>query len=357
MTRFPFTSFPNGWFKVAYSDELSPKKVIPLHYFGKDLVLFRTEDGISHVFDAHCPHLGAHLGHGGQVNGTTIQCPFHGWCFNSLGSCVEIPYASKIPPKAQILSWPVREVNGVIMVYYDAKGESPTWEMPEISGWNPKEYTHFKRYSWKIRTHIQEFAENGADTAHLPILHKLGDVRSISVEKNNGSSFINTVGIGVGKQNQFFMRLFNRNCDLLMKHSWDGMGRVCNGVKVDISNKVQVNVLSIFFPTPIDTEYVELSLLFSIKKVFGKLIASFLHHRLFQDAIANINHDIPIWENKVYRTIPLLCDIDGPIMQVRGWTKQFYDQEPEVINTLENIYSVPENFDIPKQVSQLPFYQ
>lgn len=116
MTRFPFTSFPNGWFKVAYSDELSLKKVMPLHYFGKDLVLFRTEDGISHVFDAHCPHLGAHLGHGGQVNRTTIQCPFHGWCFNSLGSCVEIPYVSKIPPKAQIRSWPVREVNRVIMM-------------------------------------------------------------------------------------------------------------------------------------------------------------------------------------------------------------------------------------------------
>ena len=351
--RFPFSSFPNGWFRVAYSDELPPKKVMPLHYFGKDLVLLRTEDGTPHIFDAHCPHLGANLGYGGKVEGNTIRCPFHGWSFNCEGECVEIPYASKIPPKAQIRSWLVREVNGVIMVYYHAKGEPPTWEMPELSEWNPQEYTHFKRYSWKIRTHIQELVENGVDIAHLPILHKLGDVTSISVDKNNSSSFINTVGFRVGKQNQFFLRLFDRNCDVLMKPSWDGMGHNCNDVRVNISN-IQINITSLFFPTPINTEYVELSLFFSIKKVFGKLITNFFHYRLFQDAIANMNQDIPVWENKAYRTMPLLCNNDGPIMQVRDWTEQFYDQESEIINASTNIYSVPE-FDIPKQVSQMPF--
>ncbi|BAZ11746.1 hypothetical protein NIES4071_35720 [Calothrix sp. NIES-4071] len=37
--RFPFPAFSNGWFCVAYSNELPLKKVIPLRYFGKDLVL------------------------------------------------------------------------------------------------------------------------------------------------------------------------------------------------------------------------------------------------------------------------------------------------------------------------------
>ena len=60
-SRFPFTSFPNGWYRLAYSDELRPGQVKPLHYFDKDLVLFRTENGKAYVLDAHCPHLGAHL--------------------------------------------------------------------------------------------------------------------------------------------------------------------------------------------------------------------------------------------------------------------------------------------------------
>jgi phenylpropionate dioxygenase-like ring-hydroxylating dioxygenase large terminal subunit len=113
--RFPFSSFPNGWFRVAYSDDLPPKEVMPLHYFGKDLVLFRAEDGTPHIFDAHCPHLGAHLGYGGKVEGNTIRCPFHGWGFNCEGNCVDIPYARKVPSRAQMRCCPVCEINGLIM--------------------------------------------------------------------------------------------------------------------------------------------------------------------------------------------------------------------------------------------------
>ena len=65
--RFPFSSNPIGWFAVAYSHDLPAGGVLPLAYFGTDLVAFRAEDGTAHVLDAHCPHLGAHLGHGGVV--------------------------------------------------------------------------------------------------------------------------------------------------------------------------------------------------------------------------------------------------------------------------------------------------
>ena len=97
--RFPFPRYPNGWFQVAYSDEVTPGTVVPLKYFGADLVLFRTQTGEAHVLDAHCPHVGAHLGHGGCVKGESIQCPFHAWRFDGQGQCVAVPYARKIPPE------------------------------------------------------------------------------------------------------------------------------------------------------------------------------------------------------------------------------------------------------------------
>ncbi len=34
--------FPNGWFAVAWSHELREGDVWPIHYFGEDMVLFRT---------------------------------------------------------------------------------------------------------------------------------------------------------------------------------------------------------------------------------------------------------------------------------------------------------------------------
>ena len=72
--RFPYTEFPTGWFALAASHEVAPGAVKPLHNFGIDLVLFRTESGQVVVTDPYCPHLGAHLGYGGRVEGETIRC-------------------------------------------------------------------------------------------------------------------------------------------------------------------------------------------------------------------------------------------------------------------------------------------
>ena len=49
-SRYPMTPFPDGWFQVAYSDELEVGKSEPLHYFGHDYVLYRGTDGVARVF-------------------------------------------------------------------------------------------------------------------------------------------------------------------------------------------------------------------------------------------------------------------------------------------------------------------
>ncbi len=55
MSRYPLPATPDGWYRVASAPELAVGEVRPLHYFGRELVLFRGEDGAARVFDAHCP--------------------------------------------------------------------------------------------------------------------------------------------------------------------------------------------------------------------------------------------------------------------------------------------------------------
>ena len=50
-------------------------EAMPLYYFGRHLVLWRDEDGAAHLNDAFCPHLGAHLGHGGMRRGLRARVP------------------------------------------------------------------------------------------------------------------------------------------------------------------------------------------------------------------------------------------------------------------------------------------
>ena len=135
MSRYPFTSYPNGWFVVALSSELPAKGVQRMHYFGQELVLFRTESGVANILDAYCPHLGAHMGEGGCVKGETLECPFHSWRFNGAGQCTEIPYSQKIPRQAKTRAWQVREVHGLIALWHHAEGKEPTSE-PMLPDYN-----------------------------------------------------------------------------------------------------------------------------------------------------------------------------------------------------------------------------
>src|SRR5204863_6627277 len=51
--RYPFP-IPNGWFVVADASEIGPGEVRALHYFDRDLVLYRAADGTPRVLDAPC---------------------------------------------------------------------------------------------------------------------------------------------------------------------------------------------------------------------------------------------------------------------------------------------------------------
>src|SRR3984893_18896912 len=70
---------PTGWFQVAWSAEIETGQIRTMKYFDRELIAWRAEDSTLTVMDAHCEHLGAHLGFGGRVEGDRIICPFHGW--------------------------------------------------------------------------------------------------------------------------------------------------------------------------------------------------------------------------------------------------------------------------------------
>src|SRR3546814_13153829 len=122
-------TYPTGWFWVAWSHEVSVEDAPrPLRYFGRDLVLYRGASGRPVVLDAHCPHLGAHLGYGGSVCDDDIVCPFHGWRWAPDGSNVEIPYDDKITTSRTVGAWSVPADCGGILVGHDAPGPRPAWD-------------------------------------------------------------------------------------------------------------------------------------------------------------------------------------------------------------------------------------
>lgn len=67
--------YTHGWYKLAFerdlSEELTPATVGPHR-----LVIARSAEDVR-VFDADCPHRGAHLAYGGKLDRGAVVCPFH----------------------------------------------------------------------------------------------------------------------------------------------------------------------------------------------------------------------------------------------------------------------------------------
>ena len=79
---------PRHWRVLDRLDVLRADSVRRYEIAGRPLVAFLGEDGRPRVFPAHCPHQGAHLGHGGRIEDGCLRCPFHGLHFDPDGHCV-----------------------------------------------------------------------------------------------------------------------------------------------------------------------------------------------------------------------------------------------------------------------------
>jgi len=313
--NFP-TVLPSGWFQIGYSDEVQPGDVKPLKYFGKELVMFRTEGGELSVLDAYCPHLGAHLGHGGKVKGSEIECPFHAWRFGTDGKCTAVPYATHQPRKAGVARWHVKEVANLVMCWHHRDGGEPQWDIPdEIPEWGTKagvrndEWTDWEYADWTVRSCNKEMSENAVDAAHFRYLHGTTNL------PDSEATFDGPV-----------MRVFSAAGMETPRGPVDGsIESVGYGFGMGIVRfKGLVETLNIGTTTPIDEERCHLRFNFSVRKVGGADITRGVGKAFVNEVKRQVEQDIPIWENKIHLSKPLLCDGDGPIASYRRWTEQFH---------------------------------
>lgn len=311
--RFPFPSFPRGWFVVAFSHELAPGAVKTVHYFDQDIVLFRTQTGVASAVDKTCPHLGAHVG-GGRVDGECLRCPFHAWGFDAHGKCIDVPYAAKVPPKAALRTWPLREQNGALFVYYDPAGVAPAWDLPVLdeSGWTPNQTIR-----WEIASHPQEIAENAVDCAHLLPVHDVRDTHIVALEQADHTMRVVLRFVASGAVIQMPDEINDVELDVRMH----GIGQMISNTHVITAG---LRTRQRIHPTPINRERIAI---FALGNTRVMPDPQYTHEidQIFWDAfVADFAKDFPIWENKAYLTQPMLAAGDGPISKYRRWAKQFY---------------------------------
>jgi phenylpropionate dioxygenase-like ring-hydroxylating dioxygenase large terminal subunit len=320
-SRFPFPAFPIGWFRVTSVEEAAARSVMPGRALGQDLVVVRPAAGPARVYDAHCPHLGAHLGVGGKlVEGDLLQCPFHGWRYGADGTCAHVPGARRMPA-ARLRTWPAVEWCGQVMVWHHPEGLAPAWELPALPEWGAPDWRFKPANQWTINSHAQEFGENGMDIAHFPFLHsqQTETIRTESLEEKGPilehRTFQRYAIFGLAKG-------WVREVVGPLKVTLVGPGVAVNRATVEAGRELSYTY--VFFFTPQDDGQVEMRSVLGMRRVGNRLLEWLLMRKAISEGAKTIEQDIPIWENKRYRERPMLSEADGPIMQYRRWYRQFH---------------------------------
>jgi phenylpropionate dioxygenase-like ring-hydroxylating dioxygenase large terminal subunit len=302
---------PNGWFAVSWSRDLEEGEVKRIQCFGRELVLFRTRAGAPVLLDAYCPHLGAHLAVGGRVVGDTLRCPFHGWRFDSTGSCVEIPHCKSVPPAARVRSWDVVERNCMIFAWHHVEEKPPDWEVPLIDVLGHPDWTPPRLVTMEVAANVQELAENNNDPAHFEFVHGTPDMPQTETEYAEDGRFYRTASKGIRETP---MGTFETS---LVRETY-GLG-----VGVVRSEGIPNAGTTLFVATtPIDESHSTMRWALTVTKNLVDLVGE----DFMKGIVQGVQQDIPIWENKIHRKNPVLCETDGLIAEFRSWTRQFYSE-------------------------------
>jgi nitrite reductase/ring-hydroxylating ferredoxin subunit len=313
--RFPF-GLPAGWYVVATSDEVKPGEIVSRSYFEREIVIFRTRSGALSVIDAHCPHMGAHLGKMGRIEGEILRCGFHGFRFGADGACVATAYDGPPPAKARLTRWQVREQNGLILVWFDPLDRPPDWEVPPLDqeGWSP---ALWKRY--RINSHPQETTENSVDFGHFTQLHGFVDGEMVGPLETDGpiltSSYAAYRCYGVPGI---------RSIKIRVEYDVKVMGLGYSQVDIRLP-ALRWSLRAWVLPVPVDDEHIDLLLGLAGNKNMGPMmrLARRVGHRI---VCKEVEQDLDVWQYKIFRESPALAKGDGPIGAYRSWAKQFYPE-------------------------------
>lgn len=303
------TKFARGWYHISWSADLEPAGVVPLRCFGNNYVLFRGEDGKATLLDAHCPHLGAHLGYGGRVEGNDIVCPFHAWRFGPSGRCNDVPYASRIPPRAAVRAYPVQEHSRMILAYFGPEGVEPDYEVPVIEELDDPAWTPLERAQIEIATQSREVIENIGDFAHfLPVHRTLIDDFKVIFDGPRATQ--HTLGRG--------HNLKGEPIPVESTATYHGPG-------IQFTRLAWAyDMVLINAHVPVEEDKLLLRFGVSLRAGEGVTLPPDVLEAHIAAARNGYFEDVAIWENKRWRDQPLFADGDGPIGEVRKWYASFF---------------------------------
>ena len=175
-----------GWYWLCRSRDVPRSKVRALRLLGRDLAVYRGEDGRVAALDAYCAHMGAHLAEG-HVEGNELRCFFHHWRYDAAGRCTDIPcLAGKPGARMRVRSWPTAERYGMVWLWTGEDAAHGVPEVPELAG---QACDTLIANRFKKHCHPNVMLINAIDEQHFRSVHHLpGSILQMEAMPRNAAN-------------------------------------------------------------------------------------------------------------------------------------------------------------------------
>lgn len=163
-------NFPlNMWYVAALSKEVQNEPLARM-LLNEAVVLFRTQDGEVKALEDRCCHRSLPLSKG-TLEADGIRCGYHGLLFDGEGKCIDIPGQAKIPSKAVVSKYHIREQDALVWIWYGTdKNSKPDCEPPRYEVHSNGGYL-FDGSVYHYQAPYQLIHDNLLDLSHLGYVH------------------------------------------------------------------------------------------------------------------------------------------------------------------------------------------
>lgn len=156
------------WYVVASADEIGTTPLART-VCGDDLVLWRRGDGTPAALADRCAHRRFPLSLGTVVDDVLV-CGYHGFTYDSTGTCVAVPGQTRIPSRADVRHYPLAEVGPWVFVWMGDPDAPDTSRLPDAPWLTDPAWAVVKGMQ-PLAARYELLVDNLLDLSHETFLH------------------------------------------------------------------------------------------------------------------------------------------------------------------------------------------
>lgn len=158
----------NEWYAAAFSAEVG-RRLLRRKILGRNVVLFRSRAGMAVALDDRCAHRSLPLSLG-TLDGDTIVCGYHGFRYDTVGDCIEIPSQSRCPKGIGVRNFPLAERGPLLWIWMGDPQLADEARIPGLPWLSSPDWALSQGYFALAASYVS-LHENLMDLTHLSYLH------------------------------------------------------------------------------------------------------------------------------------------------------------------------------------------